>query len=235
MTTRAADTDRFYDLLDRLRHLYGGTRTLATSTARDGWPSHGLYFFYEPGETRSTGGPRVVRIGTHALTQTSRTTLWRRLAQHRGQVSGSNPGGGNHRGSVFRLHVGAALLRRDQAPAELLASWLSPRPDPQCRVAERAHERKVSDYIGAMPFLWLPVPTQPDGTSDRGYLERNSIALLSRSAGGLDRASSGWLGKHAVNPAVVRSELWNVSHVDDEYDARFLDLFAEHLPAGGAA
>jgi hypothetical protein len=234
VTDRGADTDRFYDMLDRLGQAYGAARTLATSTARDGWPSHGLYFFYERGETRSTGRPRVVRVGTHALSRTSRTTLWQRLAQHRGHTRGSNRGGGNHRSSVFRLHVGAALLRRDHAPAELIESWLGSRPDPRYRETERAHERRVSDYIGAMPLLWLSVPTRGDGTSERGYLERNSIGLLSRSAGGVDQASPDWLGKYAVNPAVVRSELWNVNHVDDEYDARFLDLFAESLRAAGA-
>jgi hypothetical protein len=235
MTTRQADTDRLYELLGRLEQLYGGKRRLSGATARDGWPRHGVYFFYEEGERRVDGEPRVVRVGTHALSQTSSTTLWQRLAQHRGQFGGNNPGGGNHRASVFRLHVGAALLQRDQAAADLLASWLSSRPDPQSRAAERAHERKVSDYIGAMPFLGLPVPTRGDGTSDRGYLERNSIALLSSSAGGVDRASPRWLGRHAVNPAVVRSELWNVNHVDDEYDARFLDLFAEYARRAGAS
>ena len=75
------------------------------------WPARGVYFFFEDGEARSTSGtgPRVVRIGTHALTAKSSTTLWNRLAQHRGVVG---TGGGNHRGSIFRLLVGEALLRR---------------------------------------------------------------------------------------------------------------------------
>ncbi len=55
-------------------------------------------------------GLRVVRVGTHAVTTTSRTTLWNRLSQHRGVAK---TGGGNHRGSIFRLIVGTALKRRD--------------------------------------------------------------------------------------------------------------------------
>ena len=63
---------------------WGGPRRLADSHGSDGWPRHGVYFFYEPGETRADGTDRVVRVGTHALTATSQATLWGRLRQHRG-------------------------------------------------------------------------------------------------------------------------------------------------------
>ena len=63
----------------------------------------------EDGECRSDSGDglRVVRVGTHALTSSSRTTLWKRLSQHKGQKAS---GGGNHRGSIFRLLVGSTVL-----------------------------------------------------------------------------------------------------------------------------
>src|SRR4051812_19962615 len=109
--SRHDDTDRFYQLLADLAKSLDGPRLLEHSTARSGWPSHGVYFFFEPGELREgSDAARCVRVGTHALRPTSRTHLWTRLAQHRGRVGGRNPGSGNHRGSVFRLHVGAALL-----------------------------------------------------------------------------------------------------------------------------
>jgi hypothetical protein len=99
-----------------------------------------------------------------------------RLRQHRGQLTGRNPGGGNHRASVFRRHVGAALIRRDGLPDDLLWSWLDRHRPPRERASQEADiEREVSRHIGAMPFLWLSVP----GRTDRGYLESNSIALLS--------------------------------------------------------
>jgi hypothetical protein len=66
----------------------------------------------------------VVRVGTHALTAASSATLWDRLRQHRGHLGGRDPGSGNHRASVFRRHVGAALIGRDGQPPGLLASWL---------------------------------------------------------------------------------------------------------------
>jgi hypothetical protein len=76
------------------------------------WPKRGVYFFRELGENRSdTGeGPRIVRVGTHALKSGSQTKLWTRLSQHKGQPS---TGRGNHRGSIFRLIVGTALIKRD--------------------------------------------------------------------------------------------------------------------------
>jgi hypothetical protein len=111
---RQAHTDRFYHLLDALAKHEEGPRRLRDCTGADGWPRHGVYFFYEDGEARADGSPRVVRVGTHALTATSGTTLWGRLRQHRGRVGGRNPGGGNHRASIFRGHVGTALIRQGQ-------------------------------------------------------------------------------------------------------------------------
>jgi hypothetical protein len=55
-------------------------------------------------------------------------------------------------------------------------------------------EHRVSDYIGPMPLLWLSVPTQTDGTSPRGYIERNSIALISNPTGPLDPREPGLAG-----------------------------------------
>src|SRR5688500_6098985 len=104
---------RFYSLLNRLEKNIGGARTLAACSARMNWPNRGVYFFRECGEIRSdTGdGPRIVRVGTHALKAGSATRLWSRLSQHKGQ---QGTRGGNHRGSIFRLLVGAALIGRDR-------------------------------------------------------------------------------------------------------------------------
>jgi hypothetical protein len=210
----------FYALLDMLANRLGGTRHLSTCIGRDGWPSHGVYFFFEPGELRSDGKPRVVRVGTQALRGTSRTTLWKRLAQHRG----SRVGGGNHRGSIFRKHVGSALINRDRMLASSLQAWVSPHPQPEWSAAEADIEHRVSNHIGRMPFLWLAVPTGTDGTSQRGYIERNSIGLLSNLPGLQDPPSPTWLGHHAASLKVRGSGLWNVNHVEEDYEPEFLTL-----------
>lgn len=218
---RAADLIRFYDLLDRLEARIGGKRCLADCSGRMGWPRRGLYFFFEHGEQRSDSGdgPRVVRVGTHALAARSGTSLWNRLSQHRGDVSS---GGGNHRGSIFRLIVGTALSGGDVVPPP---SWgRGNTADRSTREAEKHHEQQVSSVIRAMPFLWLEIDDEPGPTSARGLVERNSIALLSNfRRAPLDSPSPGWLGHRCNRERVRLSGLWNQNHVDEAHENGFLD------------
>jgi len=86
----------FYEILQGLRAKQGGFKLLATCHGKMGWPARGAYFFLEGGEFRSDGStPRVVRIGTHAVSANSQTTLRTRLSQHRGSLKGSYSGGGS--------------------------------------------------------------------------------------------------------------------------------------------
>jgi hypothetical protein len=228
MTDRAQDRDRLYKLVERGSACHGGAGVLGDSQLRRLWPRAGIYFFYEDGEVRPGGEPRIVRVGTHGLRSTSRSTLPGRLAQHRGSIAGSNPGGGNHRGSIFRLHVGSALIRRSGGPDELLRSWLGAKADPRWRSAELGIERRVSTVIGKMTVRAIRVPTRDDGSSDRGYIERNAIALLSCLAGPAEPPSRGWLGHDSNSPKVRLSGLWNVNHVDETYDPTFLTVLGDH-------
>ena len=118
---RRKDVVRFYALLDRLGEKVGGKRVLGECSGYLSWPNRGLNFFFEDGETRSgTGkGMRVVRVGTHALQEGSRATLWQRLKAHRGTNS---TGGGNHRGSIFRLLVGSQSASHEQPQYEKRSS-----------------------------------------------------------------------------------------------------------------
>ena len=88
---RQSDIDEFYRILDQLSATMSGPRHLRECTDDSGCPPQGVYFFFEDGENRADGSPRVVRVGTHALTATSTATLWERLRQHRGQLTGRNP------------------------------------------------------------------------------------------------------------------------------------------------
>jgi hypothetical protein len=219
--------DDFYGLLDELAARVGGPRRLAECSKTTGWPQRGVYFFFEPGEVRRDGRPRVVRVGTHALTASSGSTLWSRLRQHRGSTGGRNPGGGNHRGSIFRLHVGTALLRSapDLASHPAQATWgRGAHATAEVRAGERDLERRVTDYIGAMPLLWLNVDDPPGPASDRGLIEASAIALLSSAANpAADPPSTTWLGHHAERAAVRTSGLWNVNHISDPVDPNLLD------------
>jgi hypothetical protein len=219
--SRAWDLTRLYTLLDRLRELQGGYRHLRDCTARTGWPARGVYVFFEPGELRADGETlRVVRIGTHAVSRGSKVTLWQRLQMHKG-----TPAGGSHHRSVFRLHVGAALLARGSFPDEIGRTWGrgSSSGSDAVRAAERPLEKAVSEYIGAMPFLALAADDEPGPESVRGYIERNAIGLLSTAGLAVDPPSPGWLGRDCPHPAVRSSGLWNVNHIDEGYDPAFLD------------
>jgi hypothetical protein len=228
------DLDHFYELLDDLRRRVGGERRLASCSSRSGWPERGVYFFFEPGEVRPDGTLRVVRVGTHALTLTSRTTLWHRLSQHRGQDGGRWAGGGNHRGSIFRHHVGEALFASEpDAGAESTWALRNPAP-PNARDLERRHEVHVSDYIRALPFLWVGVDDPPGPASDRHTIEAASIGLLSCIANPrADRPSPRWLGSAARRDAIRMSGLWNVRHVGEPYDPGFQDTLYRWVRAMG--
>ena len=228
-TQRLQDIRRFYQILAELEHRLGGMRTLAGAHGRMNWPQRGVYFFFERDQFRSTSGSglRVMRVGTHALVAGSQSTLWGRLRQHRGTEKGARAGGGNHRGSVFRLHVGAALVNRDHWPEEIAGEWgVGSNATPAVRQQELPLERAVSQYITSMPFLWLAVDDPPGPDSLRGYIERNAIALLSNrdSASPVDPVSETWLGRWSERSAIRESELWNVNHVDDAYERAFLDV-----------
>jgi hypothetical protein len=220
------DRDRFYSILLDLEARVG-KRLLRDCHGRLNWPMRGVYFFLEEGEFRQDGQtPRVVRIGTHAITERSRTTLWKRLSQHRG----TRAGGGQHRGSIFRLHIGRALLTRGDVSLEP-DTWgqgsTAKRPTTD---VEKGVERAVSDYIGAMPFLWVAANDDPSRTCNRAVLETNSIGLLSNvspSGSTADVASAAWLGGHAAARAVRDSHLWNVRDVAATYDPGFLDLLEQ--------
>lgn len=219
---RAEDLRRFYAALSTLQQKAGGVRTLEACSGRMPWPRRGVYFFYEPGEERSDSGNglRVVRVGTHALKDRSKTVLWNRLSQHRGQ-SGSRSG--NHRGSIFRLIIGQSLIARHGYEFPM---WGVGSNAPKAiRVSETPLEREVSQVIGSMPFLWLAIDDEAGPTSLRGVIERNSIALLSNlGKQPLDDPSPSWLGHHCNRPRVRASGLWNNNHVEQAYDATFLDV-----------
>jgi hypothetical protein len=225
-TRRLNDIVRFYELLDRLEHLIGGARRLSDCHGRLSWPQRGVYFFMENDEPRSDSGtgPRVVRIGTHAVTATSGATLWKRLSQHRGTA---RSGGGNHRGSVFRLLVGAALIGKGEHACD---SWADKESSatPETRAGELTLEQAVTRHIGEMPFVWLGVDDAPGKESERG-----AIALLSNfEKKPLDGPSRHWLGRCSSSLTVRESGLWNQYHVQEDYDSAFLDLMESWIERG---
>jgi hypothetical protein len=96
-------------------------------------------------------------------------------------------------------------------------------------------ERQVSSVIGAMPFLWVRIDDPPGPGSERGYIERNSIALLSNAGkDAIDAPSATWLGRHSGRGPVRASGLWNNNHVEETYAPGLLDRLADVVRANGA-
>ncbi|MEJ0046295.1 MAG: hypothetical protein WDN04_09345 [Rhodospirillales bacterium] len=226
MSTRGAALVRFYRLLDELQELNGGLQRLANAGPEGPWPRRGVVWFFEKGETRreSGDGPRVVRVGTHALKAALKSTLWDRLAA---DASGA------HRGSQFRTFVGLALrdvMGRTEPQswgrgADTAAAGAKRGMDADAVTrAEAGLEAAVSLYVGQMPFLFLAVDDSPGPNSQRAVIEKNSIALLSNYARpALDAPSKGWLGRRCSRDKVPQSGLWNTQHVDAAYDPSFMD------------
>lgn len=223
--TQREDLDRFYDLVDRLETKVGGKQVLADCDGYMDWPNRGVYFFFANDEHhRSNDSLRITRIGTHAVSEGSGTSLWNRLRTHRGNLSGSYEGGGNHRGSIFRKAVGEALINRDGLEEEFPHWGVGNSAGRERRLEELELERRVSEYIGRLPFLWIEVDDDPGPGSDRAYIEQNAIALLSNyGKESMDPRSDEWLGKQSPSRKIRRSSLWNADHVDESYHELFLD------------
>ena len=225
---RPARLIRFYEIIDELSAVIGGPRTLAQCDGR-ALPPRGVYFFMEHGESRphSGRGLRIVRVGTHAISKGSRSRLWGRLSNHRGTLKN---GGGNHRGSIFRLLVGEALANLHGLD---VPTWgRGSTAGREVRERELPLERLVSVTIQRMPFLWLDVPDEPGPDSLRAHIERNAIALLSNlGRSPLDPPSPAWLGLRSRRRKVRESGLWNQNHVEEEDDPAFLERMAELVHA----
>ncbi len=224
---RVAHLDRLYASLRRLGEGMGGLRRLGECTARTIWPQKGVYFFFENSELR-TLDPfqlRVVRVGTHAVSAGSVSSIWGRLRTHRGGVDGS----GNHRGSIFRLHVGNALLNRACLRAAFPTWGIGQSAPAEIRAEEAPVELEVSHAIGSMQVLFINVADEAGPASDRSYLERNLVAMLAGPTGPLDVPSGTWLGNESVHDAVRTSGLWNVNYVRDTYDPEVLDVLDQYV------
>ena len=142
---------------------------------------------------------------------------------------------GNHRGSIFRRHLGTAILNREGLKdAHPIWGQRSSAPR-EIREKEYPIEQRVSHYIRSMPFLWLKADDEPSKHSMRAYLEQNAIALLSNyqklgTVRAIDPPSDNWLGFHCANLVVPESGLWNVRHVDStSWDPEFLDTLESYI------
>jgi len=185
-------------------------------------PKQGVYFFFDDGEptTFSTSIPRLVRIGTHGVSAGSVATLRNRLRTH----LGTRTGAGNHRASVFRLHVGRAIIERDLLEKDF-PNWGKGQSAPkEITGREALLEAKVSEYIGNLRVLVVPVLDTAGTGSMRATIERQFISMFTENLCAIEISSPTWLGRFSDKPSIRNSGLWNVRDVGGEYDLKFLAL-----------
>jgi len=227
--TRREHIDDLYDLLGELEAKVDGKQKLGDCTGYMDWPDRGVYVFFARDEYRENEDQhRITRIGTHAVSEGSSTSLWNRLRTHRGAMSGTYEDGGNHRGSVFRKRVGEAVIEKEGHHDEYPEWGDGSSAKRELRLEELEMERQVSDYLRELPFLWIDVDGEPSANCDRAYIERNMIALLSNyQRDSIDARGSQWLGKHSRSEKIRDSGIWNVNHVDEGYDLSFIGMLKE--------
>lgn len=180
-------------------------------------PQKGVYVFLDWAERNFLGHhPRIVRIGTHGVSIGSKSTLRARLRNHLGLADGT----GSHRGSVFRLHVGRALLQK-QGAASLMPSWGRGQDAPrETRLEEVPLERQVSSYLSRLEVFLMDIDDPSSSTSMRALAETQLIALLTDGLDLLDRPSADWLGNASITDSIRRSGLWNVRDVGKPYQSK---------------
>ena len=162
-------------------------------------PRNGIYFFFEKGEKVDQGVERIVRVGTHNADQRFRG----RIRQHYGNRSSLM---GNKNASVFRKHVGGALLRRDNPRDYRLKEWLNQGGQSYPEVETRVSECLRNNFT----YCCFNVECK----EARLKFEKGIIALLARHP--LGRPSAEWLGRHAYDEKIGRSGLWNTQQLDAE-------------------
>jgi len=171
-------------------------------TAKRELPPNGIYVFYERGEKCSLDGSdtdRIVRIGTHK----SEGRFPGRIRQHYGQVNSFR---GNKNASIFRKHVGSALIIRNNPSDYRLKDWITQDGATFGEIEEQVSQELRNNFT----FVCLGVDTKDERLS----LESGLIALLAQFP--LGQPSVNWLGKYATRPEIGRSGLWNTQHIGSE-------------------
>jgi hypothetical protein len=156
-------------------------------------PRNAIYFFYEEGEFCrhfDVIRPRIVRVGTHR----EQNRFPSRIRQHFG---------GNKNGSVFRKHLGGAVLRRRNPDDFRLDKWLKQDTPTFKEVEELVTNKLAADFT----FKCIAV----EDKKERLDLEERLIATLAKCPG--CEPSMEWLGHYAASEEIRQSGLWNVQHV----------------------
>ncbi len=215
----------FYKCFDQL-HQAGRMPTLREAL-RGELPNQGVYFFFDPNEpTRFAKRiPRLVRIGTHGVSKGSKATLRDRLRTHLGTADGY----GNHRASVFRLHVGEAFIRQKDL-RESFPEWgRGQNVERRIVEAEKELEKLVSAYISQLQLQCIEVADRATKYSARSKIERLSIALFTERLVPVEAPTANWLGLNSAHNTIARTGLWNLRDAGGRADFEIVEEISNRI------
>lgn len=166
----------------------------------DAVPADGVYFLFELGE-EGHEGKRIVRIGSH----TGKGNLAARLREHVRL---------NKDRSIFRKHIGRALLQQDNDP--YLAVWNLDLTTRKARTEQghrldKAKQAGIEDAVSAYIHNTFSIVVLPASDSEAACrLEERCIGTVSSCS--RCSPSKSWLGKHA-DSRIAQSGLWQIMHL----------------------
>ena len=187
------------DLCQRLHGLLRELPMIGFPLNMDLIPMNGVYVMFERGE-RGHDTDRIVRVGTHRGDNQLRS----RMEQHFINE--------NKDRSIYRKHVGRALLNRDDDP--FIEQWNLDLTSSAAKKRyagivdfekQRQVEQLVTDYLQSnLSFVCF----QADDRDERLKWEERIISTVSLC----DQCgpSVDWMGLHAPNPKIGESGLWLV-------------------------
>ena len=169
-------------------------------------PRDGICFWYEEGEIREGQGLRITRVGANRAPGCLHDSVKNHYEL-------------NREGSIFRKHLGGALMARDGEAASEIKEW------GKARRSERFNDQKFHQYEARVTvevkrgtYRVLNV----DNAHERRQLKEKLIAIFSHC--NHCRPSKEWLGNHAYRNKIRQSGLWNVRHVCSVNEFRSGDL-----------
>jgi len=183
-------------------------------------PMNGIYFFYEEGELCDHTGlkPRIVRVGTHR-DGNFRTRISEHFLPDERKMKFTADQPAPHDRSIFRKHVGRALLNKAGDP--YLSVWELEFTTRKARDAARhlrnvqkevEIEREVTQILRqTFCFRFIEIPEQANRMGAQG-LESAIIATVARCQ--VCAGSPKWLGIYAPNSKIRESGLWNIQHLN---------------------
>lgn len=162
-------------------------------------PQNGLYILFQRGET-AHGSDRIVRVGVN----TGDAQLTNRLHEHFHEP--------NKNRSIFRKHVGRALLARSNDPFLEQWNWDLTTRRERCKLGNGLDETKqekvelqVSEYICKnFTFTVLVGETK----EERLWTEKALLATLASC--NQCHPSANWLGLQHPNTTIQSVGLWNI-------------------------